>query len=84
MRTRRNIDIVHYELDSSGKPVSINYYPGAIQGKVWANQQNVYVMITCYIQKFITFFTMNNISFRFQSTETESDRYIIEWMCCVY
>ena len=84
MRTRQNIDTIHYELDSSGKPVSINYYSGAIQGKVWANHQNVYVMITRYIQKFITFFTMNNISFRFQSTESESDRYIIEWMCCVY
>ena len=84
MRTRQNIVIVHYELDSSGKPVSIDYYPGAIQGKVWANEQNVYVMITCYIQKFITFFTMNSISFRFQSTETESHRYIIEWTCCVY
>ena len=46
MRTRQNIDIVHYELDSSGKPVSINYYPGAIQGQVWANEQNVYVTIT--------------------------------------
>ena len=54
MRTRRNIDIVHYELDSTGKPVTIDYYPGAIEGKLSANQQNVYVMITCYSKKFMT------------------------------
>ena len=84
MRTRQNIDILHYELDGSGKPVSINYYPGAIEGKVLANQQNVYVMITGYIKKFITLFTISNISFRFQTTETESNRYIIEWTSCVY
>ena len=83
MRTRRNIDIVHYELDSSGKPVSINYFPGAIEGKVWPNQQNV-CNDNCLHSKFITLFTMNNNSFRFQSTETESHRYIIEWTCCVY
>ena len=40
MRTRRNIDIVHYELDISGKPVSINYYPGSIEGKLWKHYIN--------------------------------------------
>ena len=54
MRTRQNIDIVHYELDSTGKPVTIDNYPGAIEGKLSANQQNVYVMITRYSKKFIT------------------------------
>ena len=54
MRTRQNIDIMHYELDSTGKPVTIDYYPGAIEGKLSANQQNVYVMITRYSKKFMT------------------------------
>ena len=34
MRTRHNIAIVHYELDRSGNPVSIDYYPGSIDGKL--------------------------------------------------
>ena len=50
MRTRQNIDIVHYELDSTGKPVTIDYYPGAIEGKLSANQQNVYVSLPLHMQ----------------------------------
>ena len=46
MRTRQNINIMHYELDSSGKPVSINYYAGAIQGRLWPNDKNSYVLTT--------------------------------------
>ena len=32
MRTRRNIPVLHYALDSRGKPMQVKPYPNALQG----------------------------------------------------